>query len=307
MRGRIIRGIAGFYYVCVSEENCAVYECRAKGVFRRDGRKPLVGDEVELDVLDAEKLLGNIRELLPRHSELVRPAVANVDQALVIFAVRAPAPNFNLLDRFLIMMGQQGLRSIICFNKADLDLSGEGKEYRRIYEACGYRTLTVSALLGDGMEELKALLAGKTTVAAGPSGVGKSSVVNCLQSTTVMKTGELSAKIERGKHTTRHTELIAAGEDAFILDTPGFSSLDLFCLKREELAGCFPEFAGPKELCRFADCAHMEEPGCGVKQAVEAGSISKMRYANYRLFYEEMRLRESGQGWKRPADWRGRG
>lgn len=301
MRGRIIRGIAGFYYVCVSEERSAVYECRAKGVFRRDGRKPLVGDEVEMDVLDAGKHLGNIRELLPRHSELIRPAVANVDQALVIFAVTAPAPNFNLLDRFLIMMGQQNLQSVICFNKADLDLSGEGMEYRRIYEGCGYQTLTVSALLGEGMEELGALLAGKTTVVAGPSGVGKSSIVNHLQSETVMETGEISAKIERGKHTTRHSELIAAGKDAFILDTPGFSSLDLFQLKKEDLSGYFPEFVRQEERCRFAGCAHMEEPDCGVKQAVEEGSISKMRYGNYRLLYEELKLRDGSFAGKRLA------
>lgn len=292
MRGRIVRGIAGFYYVCVPEEGFCVYECRAKGLFRKDGRKPLVGDEVDMDVLDAQKRLGNIRELFPRRNELVRPAVANIDQALVIFSVLSPAPNFNLLDRFLVMMEHQGVGSIVCFNKCDLDSGGEGEGYKRIYEGCGYRTLTVSALSGEGMDGVRILLAGKTTVVAGPSGVGKSSIVNSLQSGIVMETGEISAKIERGRHTTRHSELIAAEGSAFLLDTPGFSSLDLFCRKKEELAGCFPEFAEWEGRCRFGGCAHMEEPGCGVKAAVEEGAISRMRYGSYRLFYEELRLWE---------------
>lgn len=287
MRGKIIRGIGGFYYVCRAGRE-EPYECRAKGVFRRDGRKPLVGDEVEMDVLDEEKGLGNIRELLPRHSELIRPAVANVDQALIIFSVTAPVPNFNLLDRFLIRMGQQGLDTVICFNKQDLDRQKEGEKYGKIYRDCGYRVLCVSALYGEGIRELKGLLAGKTTVAAGPSGVGKSSLVNCLQSAVTMETGEISARIERGKHTTRHSELIRAGEDTFILDTPGFSSLDLFDLRKEQLAGYYPEFAEREKQCRFRGCAHLEEPDCGVKQAVEQGLISNLRYDNYVLLYREL-------------------
>lgn len=293
MRGKIIRGVGGLYHVCASDGQFPmVFECRAKGIFRRDGRKPLPGDEVEMDVLDREKGLGNIRELLPRRSGLIRPAVANVDQALVIFSIVMPAPNFNLLDRFLIMMEQQGLKSIICFNKRDADRQGDGEEYRRIYENCGYRALTVSALYQEGIEELKSLLAGKTTVVAGPSGVGKSSIVNCLQTETVMQTGEISARIERGKHTTRHTELICMGEDTFILDTPGFSSLDLFQLSKEQLSGYYPEFAECERNCRFGDCVHLEEPDCGVKRAVETGEVSRMRYENYRLLYRELEQKE---------------
>ncbi|RKJ18931.1 ribosome small subunit-dependent GTPase A [bacterium D16-50] len=308
MRGKIVRGIAGFYYVCIPEEGSCIYECRAKGVFRKDGRKPLVGDEVDMDVLDAEKRLGNIRELLPRRNELIRPAVANVDQALVIFSVLSPAPNFNLLDRFLLMMEQQKVEVIVCFNKRDLDHQREGEAYERIYRECGYRTLRVSALQGEGMDRVKALLAGKTTVVAGPSGVGKSSLVNGLQSETVMETGQISPKIERGRHTTRHSQLIAVEGDAFILDTPGFSSLDLFCEKKEELADCFPDFARHKERCRFAGCAHMEEPACGVKAAVEEGAVSRIRYDNYRLFYEELRLREKRfPGASRQEAGKGRG
>ena len=256
MRGRIIKGIAGFYYVRCGDR---VYECRAKGVFRKDKRKPLVGDWVEMDVLDEAEALGNISQLLCRDSELIRPAVANVDQALVIFAVVKPQPNFNLLDRFLIMMAQQGVRSIICFNKLDMDTEGIHREYRRIYEACGYPTLAVSAKQGTGIEALQALLAGHTTAVAGPSGVGKSSLINCLQSGVVMETGEISAKIERGKHTTRHSELIAIGDGAYILDTPGFSSLGLFDLEKEQLAGFYPEFAEHERRCRFGGCAHIQE------------------------------------------------
>ena len=274
--------------MCSSDLAC-LYECKARGVFRKDNQKPLVGDNVEFTVLDEEKRLGNIDRLFPRHSELIRPAVANVDQALVIFSSVKPKPNFNLLDRFLIMMRQQQIPCIICFNKQDIDGEGLGEEYRRIYADCGYETLTVSAELGTGLDRLKELLRGKTTTVAGPSGVGKSSLVNCLQSRVVMETGQISAKIERGKHTTRHTELLAAGEDTYILDTPGFSSLGLFELEKEELAGFYPEFAPYEKYCKYAGCAHMEEPVCGIRDAVAQGQVSRVRYENYRLLYEELR------------------
>ena len=285
-KGKIIRGVAGFYYVY---SHGAIYECKAKGVFRKDNRKPLVGDNVVLDVLDEDKKLGNIREIEARHSELIRPAVANVDQAVVIFSVVKPKPNFNLLDRFLIMMGEQNIPCVICFNKADIDEAGEGEQYRAIYENCGYRTMLVSAIRKEGIEELMNTLRGKTTTVAGPSGVGKSSLVNCLQSGTVMETGAISSKIERGKHTTRHSELIAINDDTYILDTPGFSSLGLFDLEKEQLAGFYREFLPFEKECRFAGCAHIGEPICGVKDAVQSGLISSLRYENYKLLYEELK------------------
>lgn len=291
MRGKIIRGIAGFYYVHAegADGSGRVYECRAKGVFRKNHEKPLVGDDVELYALDEEKALGNITAILPRHSELVRPAVANVDQALVIFSIVKPQPNFNLLDRFLIMMGQQGLPALICFNKLDMDADGMGERYCEIYRGCGYPVFLVSVSRSQGVDALRAQLAGKTTTVAGPSGVGKSSLVNLLQDKTRMQTGSISEKIDRGRHTTRHTELIAMAEDTYILDTPGFSSLGLFALKKEELASFYPEFGRHEKNCRFAGCAHMSEPVCGVKDAVERGEISRMRYENYCLLYEELR------------------
>ncbi len=286
MQGKIVKGIAGFYYVHCQE---GVYECKAKGVFRKDNQKPLVGDDVELDVLDEEKKLGNIRRILPRRSELIRPAVANVDQALVIFSSVKPKPNFNLLDRFLIMMEQQDIPCVICFNKQDIDEEKDGEKYREIYSSCGYETLTVSARVRSGLEDLKAILAGKTTTVAGPSGVGKSSIVNCLQNETVMETGQISQKIERGKHTTRHSELIAMGRDTYILDTPGFSSLGLFDLEKEQLADYYPEFGTYEKYCKFAGCAHIGEPVCGIRDAVAEGSISKMRYENYCVLYDELK------------------
>ncbi|MBE5884011.1 MAG: ribosome small subunit-dependent GTPase A [Lachnospiraceae bacterium] len=301
MKGKIVKGIAGFYYVHVSSvgdcgtavlDKGLVYECKAKGIFRKDQRKPLVGDDVEMDVLDEDNKKGNIRELLPRHSELIRPAVANVDQALVIFSIVKPQPNFNLLDRFLIMMQQQNIPCIICFNKQDIDEEGIGVQYEDIYQRCGYRTLSVSAKYEQGIEQLKGLLRGKTTTVAGPSGVGKSSLVNCLQSGIVMETGSISEKIERGKHTTRHSELIAIEDNTYILDTPGFSSLGLFELEKEALAAFYPEFAEYEKYCKFGGCSHITEPVCGIRDAVEEGSISRMRYDNYCLLYEELKNRK---------------
>lgn len=290
MQGKIVKGIAGFYYVHVPGKG--TYECKAKGVFRKDKKKPLVGDDVIIQILDEDKFLGNIDEILARRNEIIRPAVANIDQALVIFSIVKPQPNFNLLDRFLIMMQQQGISCVICFNKADIDEDGVGCNYEQIYSDCGYRTLCVSARERLGIEELKGILAGKTTTVAGPSGVGKSSLINELQSGIQMETGAISTKIERGKHTTRHSELIAIEDNTYILDTPGFSSLELFDMEKEDLAKFYPEFDKYECYCKFGGCAHISEPVCGIKEAVEDGEISALRYENYRLLYEELKARK---------------
>lgn len=289
MRGKIIKGIAGFYYVHVQGDG--VYECKAKGIFRKEQVKPLVGDDVEIDMLDGTEKTGNIRSLLPRSSQLIRPAVANVDQVLVIFAIACPQPNFNLLDRFLIMMRQQDMPCIICLNKRDLDQENKCPAYVDIYASCGYEALAVSVSKRQGLEQLRELLKGRTTAVAGPSGVGKSSLINCLQSGTVMETGEVSAKIERGRHTTRHSELIALEKDTYILDTPGFSSLSLFDLEKEQLAAYYPEFQSYEAFCRFGGCSHVAEPQCAVKQALEQGKISRLRYENYCQLYEELKVK----------------
>lgn len=287
MQGKIIKGIAGFYYVHV--EGCGIYECKAKGIFRKDGVKPLVGDDVILDVLDAQEMLGNIRSILPRRSALIRPAVANVDQALIIFAIVKPNPNFNLLDRFLIRMERQNLPTIICFNKQDIATAQEKESLRQAYETCGFRVLFVSALENEGVEQIRELLMGRTTTVAGPSGVGKSSLINRLAPQANMETGAISAKIERGRHTTRHSEIIALGEAAYIVDTPGFTSLDISEIAKEELGRYYPEFVQYEPYCKFSGCAHISEPSCGVKEAVEEGRISRVRYENYKVLYQELK------------------
>lgn len=285
MQGKIIRGIAGFYYV---HNGSHIYECKAKGIFRKDGIKPLVGDNVILEVLDEEKLLGNIISILPRSSEIIRPAVANVDQAMIIFAIQKPDPNFNLLDRFIIYMEQKNLPCIICFNKQDIASEEEKAAIAGAYEGSGCQVLFASALEEDGLEEIRKVLKGKTTTVAGPSGVGKSSLINKLQTGTYMETGSISVKIERGKHTTRHSEMIAIDEDTYILDTPGFSSLQLFDVEKNTLKDYYREFDDYSDQCRFLDCIHQNEPDCGVKRAVDEGRISKIRYENYLLLLDEL-------------------
>lgn len=289
MRGKIVKGIAGFYYVNVGEDT---YECKAKGVFRKDHRKPLVGDDVEMEILDSEKKLGNVTLLLPRKSELIRPAVANVDQALVIFAVTSPAPNFNLLDRFLIMMDTQNVPCLICFNKIDLD---QGKLFEKCIEAyrgSGREVFGVSVKEKLGIDKLMERLKGKTTVLAGPSGVGKSSLINALTGDNAMETGGLSLKIDRGKHTTRHSELLKLDGNSFIFDTPGFSSLDVADMEKEELPFYYHEFQEYEAGCRFRGCSHVTESVCGVRQAVREGKISGIRYENYCQLYGELKARK---------------
>lgn len=289
MQGKIVKGIAGFYYVHVEGEG--VYECKARGIFRKDNVKPLVGDDVEIEVLAEEGQKGSITALLPRRNELLRPNVANIDQALIIFAMAKPAPSFNLLDRFLVMMQQKELPCIICFNKKDIAESGAVERLAKAYRDCGCKVLFVSAKEKEGIEALQALLEKKTTTVAGPSGVGKSSLVNCLHNSSVMETGEISEKIERGKHTTRHAELLFSADGTYLMDTPGFSSLSLFDMEKEALSAYYPEFAPYTDNCRFRGCVHISEPVCGVKAALADGQISRVRYENYVMLFEELKNR----------------
>lgn len=287
--GKIIKGIAGFYYVHVEQEG--VYECRAKGIFRKSGEKPLVGDNVRIEILSRDEMEGNLVEILPRKNVLIRPAVANVDQALVIFAAAKPKPNFNLLDRFLVMMAWQDVDTVICFNKKDIASQEEETELRRIYSGAKSRVLFTSAREEEGIEEIREILKGKTTTVAGPSGVGKSSLINLLVPEAKMETGEISHKIDRGRHTTRHSELFYVEADTYIMDTPGFSSLILPDMEKEDLKDCFAEFKDYEDGCRFKGCMHLNEPDCAVKKAVEEGQISLRRYTSYQELFEELKNR----------------
>lgn len=289
MQGKIIKGIAGFYYV---QTKTGIYECKAKGSFRNRKLKPFVGDNVEITVLDEEKKKGNMEDILERKNFLIRPAVANVDQAIVIFAAAKPDPNLNLLDRFLIMMEQKEIPVVLVFNKTDVAEKAKLEELAKTYEGCGYQVLSVSAMKEEGIFKIMEILRGKTSTVAGPSGVGKSSIINLLQSEIHMETGNISEKIERGKHTTRHSELIAIAEDTYIFDTPGFSSLYVSDMEKEDLKAYFPEFAPYEDQCKFLGCVHLNEPVCGVKEALAEGKLSRSRYENYQMLYEELKEKE---------------
>ena len=272
----------------MASEKGKVYECRAKGIFRKEKLKPLVGDYVEVEILDPEEKTGNVVKILPRKNQLIGPAVANVDQALVIFAVKEPNPNFMLLDRFLIVMERQDIPAVICFNKEDLGQEEEIKEIVNIYSSCGYQVLITSAAKEAGIRELEEVLKGKTTTLAGPSGAGKSSLTKLLAPDVPMETGEISKKLGRGKHTTRQYQLICLGKDTYLMDTPVFTSFYVEDIEKEELRHYFPEFLPYEGTCRFQGCTHTHEPGCSVKEALKEGKVSSLRYENYQEIYKEL-------------------
>lgn len=289
-QGKIIKGIAGFYYVHVPE--LGTFECKAKGNFRHQKVKPLVGDNVEIQVLSEKDYLGNIEKILPRKNELIRPAVANIDQALLVFAITKPEPNLGLLDRLIILMQKQGVECTICFSKTDLVTDKEKDYLTEIYKNSECELVFISNFDEDSDKapgEIMKLLKDKTSVLAGPSGVGKSTLLNRIVPSANMETGGISEKIERGKHTTRHSEIFHVEENTYLFDTPGFTSLYLTDFEKEEIKEYYPEFMEHGSGCKFLDCSHINEPSCGVKNAVEAGHISLVRYENYKNIYDEIK------------------
>ena len=290
MQGKIIKGIAGFYYV---DSHDGVFQCKAKGIFRNKSIKPLVGDNVEFEITHEEDKEGNITEILERDNELIRPAVANIDQAMIVFALKAPNPNVNLLDKLLVCMEYQNIETIICFNKTDIADKDFAEDLASIYRNAGYKVLFTSATENEGVEEVKKALKGKSTVFAGPSGVGKSSMLNAIKEDAVMETGDISEKIGRGKHTTRHSEIFKTDDDTYVFDTPGFGSLFIPGMTKEKLEDCFPEFSLYTNECRFIGCAHINEPDCAVKEALSENKISESRYESYKAFYEELKEQEN--------------
>lgn len=284
LEGIIIKGIGGFYYVKVGD---TTYECRARGLFRKEKIKPQVGDRVLIRI-NEEDNTGYVEEICPRDTELIRPAVSNVNQAIIVFAIRKPDPNLWLLDKFLLLASSQNLDVVICLNKIDKASKEEVREIYDIYDDIGYKIIATSATEDLGIDELREVLKDKITVFAGPSGVGKSSLLNKIDSNLKLETGSISEKTSRGKHTTRHTELIELKTGGFVLDTPGFSSLELDFLTEEDLEEHFPEIHKLGSECKFNGCKHLKEPKCRVKEAVSNGEISKIRYDNYILFLEEI-------------------
>ena len=287
INGKIIKGIGGFYYV--DTEN-GLYECRARGIFRKNKITPLVGDRVSISVVDEENKKGVVEEIEERDTELVRPPIANVDKALIVFAIKNPSPNLSLLDRFIVLAEKENLEIVIVFTKVDLDTDGELLgELKDIYEVSGYKVISVSNKLKLNIDKIKEDLKENTVVFAGPSGVGKSSLLNEVDKNFELKTGEVSDKIKRGKHTTRHAELLKLECGGMVADTPGFSSLTLDDIDESELKEYFIEFDKYDE-CRFGSrCIHENEPSCAVKEAVENGDISKKRYESYIQLLNEIR------------------
>jgi ribosome biogenesis GTPase len=296
MKGKIIRGVGGFYYVqdmaedTWSRSETVTYECHARGVFRNEKIRPLVGDEVEIDLLTDQT--GTIEKIYPRRNLLIRPSVTNVDQAAVVFALTFPKPNLNLLDRFLLMMEVQKIPSLICFNKLDMAEDDVADQLLQHYQNSGYPVFMFSAKTGDGMEKFFQALGGKTTVLAGPSGVGKSTVMNQLFPQAAMETGNISEKIKRGKNTTRYSELFCIQKNTYLMDTPGFTSLRLPDIECGQLQAFYPEFFNYQKQCRFLGCVHIHEPDCAVKDALKRNEISDSRYRNYLQFFEEMKQQQ---------------
>jgi len=280
LEGIVTKAIGGFYYVAVGDK---IFEATLRGRLKRD-EKIYVGDRVKLNVLGESKAV--LEELIPRRSLLFRPSVANLDKVVIVFAISQPEPNPLHLDRMLVLDEYSELDIIICLNKCELNISDSKKELFEVYKKIGYPVIFTSAKEGIGLAELDQYLRASLTVFAGPSGVGKSSLLNALQPGLKLKTGELSVKIARGKHTTRHVELLMYGKNGFVVDTPGFGNVRLDEIPSELLPNLFVEFKQAGN-CRFQDCRHVQEPGCAVKKAVEDGVIAKSRYENYLILLKE--------------------
>ena len=279
--GRILRSLSGFYDVQTPE---GMVTCRARGILRKEGNSPLTGDVVNITV---EKGKGMVESILPRRNSFVRPAVANVD-ALVVFAANVnPVTEPFLIDRVAAIAGDQEVEVVLCINKCDLD---PALDLVRIYKNAGFSVITTSAETGEGVEQLRSLIQGKLVAFTGNSGVGKSSILNRLCPQLQLPVGEVSEKLGRGRHTTRHVELYSLGEDTYVADTPGFSSFDtdqMDIILKENLQYAFPDFGAYIGECRFDDCSHRKEPGCAVRAALEAGEIEPTRYDSYLRLYDK--------------------
>ena len=286
LKGTIIKGIGGFYYITTEH---GVYECRARGKVRKEGIKPTVGDYVQISIIDEKNKKGSLDIIEERKNLLIRPRVANIDQAVIVFASVSPDFNPDIMDRFIVLAEQQKLDILICINKTDLDRDEKYREICSLYSKAGFDVLPISAALNVGIDELNKRLAGKISVLAGPSGVGKSSVLNMIDPEINAQVGEISRKIERGKHTTRQSELMKLDENTYIVDSPGFTSLDMSGIEPDELENYFREFEPYLKDCRYTGCKHINEDSqyCGIKSQVGI-NISESRYLRYKDIYNEL-------------------
>jgi len=284
MTGTVIKALSGFYYV---ENDGAVYECKARGSFRKSGVSPLVGDKVEFS--ETESLKGVVDKILPRKNCISRPPVANIDKLFIVSSRMSPEPNTLLIDKMTVIAVHNNIEPIIVFNKSDM---GDFAFWENIYKNAGFKTITLSAKNGDGIELLKAELKDSVSAFTGNSGVGKSSVLNAILGEEVIPTGEISEKLGRGRHTTRHTEIYPLAFGGFVADTPGFSSLDIdtkdYSLK-ENLENCFSDFNEFLGCCKFSGCTHTAEKGCAVLEAVEVGKVEKTRHESYLDLYNSLK------------------
>lgn len=281
--GIVIKATSGYYTV---QSESGQFVCSLRGRLRKDDTIVTVGDRVQVE--EVRPGVGVIETVFPRKSELIRPRVANVDQAVIVCALTQPEPDLNLLDRLLVVVDKEGIGAILCFNKADLVSEYMGRKIARPYRKAGYTALVTSAMTGKGVKRLKSFLKGKISVFAGPSGVGKSALANAIEPGLTLETGEISEKLGRGRHTTRHAQLLALQAGGFLVDTPGFSKLSLDGIEKEELRFYFPEFLRYEGLCRFLGCLHHREPDCAVRAALQSGEIARSRYDHYIQFLEEI-------------------
>ncbi len=290
MKGLVVKGIGGFYYVQVDE---VIYECKARGILKKNKNKVAVGDIVDILVAEGEETV--ITKIYPRKNSFIRPPVANIDCFLVTFSVDMPKPNFLTIDKFLVMAEKSNTEVIMCVTKVDLSTKRtvleELNKIKDIYENI-YDIVFLSSETGEGLEELKSKIKGKTCAFAGPSGVGKTSLINALQPDMKLETGMISKKTERGKHTTRHVEIFNTNFGSRICDTPGFTSFEILEAEEDELAELYPEIEKLIGSCKYGDCKHLKEPDCAVLEAVEKGIISKSRYNSYVSHLEEIRERD---------------
>lgn len=285
--GRIIKGIGGLYFVDTDND---IYECSVRGIFRKNKIVPTVGDFVDINVIDEKKLKASIETIHERKNIMVRPKVSNIDCAVITFAIKKPNINYDLIDRFLILAQYYDIENIvICINKCDLSDEEDINYIKRIYEPL-YNVIYTSTLKDYGIDKIKNVIKNKVSVLAGPSGVGKSSLINCIIPKSSLKTGEISFKIERGKHTTRQVELIKVSENTYIMDSPGFTSLNLSEIKPEKLQNYFKEFKPYLNKCRFNDCMHINEPDCIITQNL-GKNIAKERYDRYVFLFNELKQR----------------